>query len=238
MDWKTAKFSDFQELDNQLYPKLPDAYLEGTHLALSDAILHSAIIRKDSYYSQYAYNQMAAFRFIKDHGDLPLTPETILSIYGSMLDSSTKAEWKKSNVYLESSDSFYVTLPADETPKAMEDLCQKYAFPDSPPPELFDKVFEFILDFICIHPFQDGNGRMSALLLQFLLQKCGLRCAVFLPLDLIQNGVYMKRITLQIRKASGAFYGMKPMKYDTYTPFMKEILAQSYLVMLNAVEKV
>ena len=34
-------------------------------------------------------------------------------------------------------------------------------------------VFVFILDFLCIHPFDDGNGRVSRLLTTFLLVKYG-----------------------------------------------------------------
>lgn len=31
----------------------------------------------------------------------------------------------------------------------------------------------FVLDFLCIHPFSDGNGRMSRLLTLLLLYRCG-----------------------------------------------------------------
>lgn len=34
-------------------------------------------------------------------------------------------------------------------------------------------IFVFILDFLCIHPFNDGNGRLSRLLTTFLLIKYG-----------------------------------------------------------------
>lgn len=34
-------------------------------------------------------------------------------------------------------------------------------------------IFVFILDFLCIHPFEDGNGRVSRLLTTFLLLKAG-----------------------------------------------------------------
>ena len=79
---------------------------------------------------------------------------------------------------------------------------------------------------------------MSALLLQFLLQKAGLRCAVYLPLDMLQNGLFRERTSRQIRKASGTFYGMKPMEYDAYIPFMKELLACGYRIMLDAAGKI
>lgn len=61
-----------------------------------------------------------------------------------------------------------------ETPYAVERICEEY-----------DKAINtygidpliaipvFILDFLCIHPFNDGNGRMSRLLTLLLLYKSG-----------------------------------------------------------------
>lgn len=41
----------------------------------------------------------------------------------------------------------------------------------------------FIRDFLCIHPFNDGNGRMSRLLTILLLYKCGYYVGKYISLD-------------------------------------------------------
>ena len=234
MDWGSAALRDYLRLDERLYARLPAAYREGTHLALTSALQHTPTLRSARHQIGRELNVLAAFRFVRDHGDLPLCPGTILSIYGAMLDSGAEAAWKTTSVYFETREGFYVTLPAEETPEAMEELCAKYAFLNDPAPEQFDDIFKFALDFLCIHPFQDGNGRMSVLLMQFLLQKAGLRCALYLPLDLIQNGVYMHLTSHKIREASGVFYGMKPPEYERFVPYIKDLLAKSYQVLLDA----
>ena len=65
-------------------------------------------------------------------------------------------------------------VPAWETPEAMDCLCTAIneAIAD---PELDDLLLipMFILDFLCIHPFNDGNGRMSRLLTLLLLYRTG-----------------------------------------------------------------
>ena len=236
-DWGTAKLQDYLRLDERLDALLPEAYREGTHLALTSALQHAPTLRSKRHQISRSLNLLTGFRFVRDRGDLPLCPETILSIYGA-LDASDEAAWRTDSVYFETREGFYVTLPAEETPAAMEALCAKYACLNDPAPEKFDDIFKFALDFICIHPFPDGNGRMSVLLTQFLLQKAGLRCALYLPLDLIQNGVYMHLTSHRIREASGVFYGMKPPDYACFVPYMKELLAKSYQVMLDAAEQI
>ena len=65
-------------------------------------------------------------------------------------------------------------VPAWETSEAMESLCNAFqvALTD---PELDPLLLMpmFILDFLCIHPFNDGNGRMSRLLTLLLLYRSG-----------------------------------------------------------------
>ncbi len=65
-------------------------------------------------------------------------------------------------------------LPAWETPEAIERLCAAYA--EALTDEELDPLLlipVFILDFLCIHPFIDGNGRMSRLLTLLLLARAG-----------------------------------------------------------------
>ena len=71
-----------------------------------------------------------------------------------------------------------------ETPAAVEKLCEEY-----------DKAINkygidpliaipvFIHDFLCIHPFNDGNGRMSRLLTTLLLYKSGFVIGRYISLE-------------------------------------------------------
>ena len=64
----------------------------------------------------------------------------------------------------------FIPASAKKTPQLIEDLCASYtelcknqSFPD------LLCVATFVFDFLCIHPFRDGNGRVSRLLTTFLL---------------------------------------------------------------------
>ena len=65
-------------------------------------------------------------------------------------------------------------VPALETPEAMESLCSALndALSD-PEMDALLLIPMFILDFLRIHPFNDGNGRMSRLLTLLLLHRSG-----------------------------------------------------------------
>lgn len=75
-------------------------------------------------------------------------------------------------------------VPAWETPEAMDALCEAIddAWNDA---ELDDLLLipMFILDFLCIHPFNDGNGRMSRLLTLLLLYRSGYLIGKYISLE-------------------------------------------------------
>lgn len=65
-------------------------------------------------------------------------------------------------------------VPAWETPASIESICK--AFDEICKNRNYDPLLVipmFILDFLCIHPFSDGNGRMSRLLTLLLLYRTG-----------------------------------------------------------------
>ena len=68
----------------------------------------------------------------------------------------------------------FIPVPAFQTPEAMNELCTNFL--EAWDADRIDKLIlipMFILDFLCIHPFNDGNGRMSRLLTLLLFYKAG-----------------------------------------------------------------
>lgn len=71
-----------------------------------------------------------------------------------------------------------------ETPEAMEGLCNAYERAISS--EMLDSLLlipAFICDFLCIHPFNDGNGRMSRLLTLLLLYQNGYAVGKYISIE-------------------------------------------------------
>lgn len=75
-------------------------------------------------------------------------------------------------------------VPAWETPEAMERLCRAFdeALKD-PEQDALLLIPMFVLDFLCIHPFSDGNGRMSRLLTLLLLYRAGYSVGKYISLE-------------------------------------------------------
>ena len=75
-------------------------------------------------------------------------------------------------------------VPAWETPEAIETLCNTFNDAINDPdmdPLLLMPIF--ILDFLCIHPFNDGNGRMSRLLTLLILYRSGYIVGKYISLE-------------------------------------------------------
>lgn len=81
-------------------------------------------------------------------------------------------------------------VPAKATLAAMDELCLVYRHAidqDHIPP--FVAIAALVLDFLCIHPFRDGNGRVSRLLTLLALYQHGYEVGRYISLErLIEEG--------------------------------------------------
>lgn len=117
---------------------------------------------------------------------IPFTEGVIKQLHRELLkyadkDERHRGEYKKMENSVEMFDEsgksvgvIFETTPAYLTPKRMEDLVGwvGYAFKhEEHHPMLI--IGAFLVEFLAIHPFQDGNGRLSRILTNLLLLKAG-----------------------------------------------------------------
>lgn len=112
--------------------------------------------------------------------DFEINPETILKMHKDMFKYTDLegGHWKVKDNLIEERlpNGQWITrftpVSAAETPFHMRALCDQFnQLWRSNTTDLLILVFAFIFDFLCIHPFSDGNGRMSRLLTVLLLHK-------------------------------------------------------------------
>lgn len=71
-------------------------------------------------------------------------------------------------------ETLFTPLAPYETPEALDKICEEYnRVIGNMEVEPLIAIPVFIHDFLCIHPFNDGNGRMSRLLTLLLLYRAG-----------------------------------------------------------------
>ena len=110
-----------------------------------------------------------------------ITLNTILQLHRDLYKYtgySYGGKFKNSQNYIEETNENdekkirFVPLSPVETPIAIQELCENYnQIVNNEYCDLLVLIPIFILDFVSIHPFNDGNGRMSRLLTLLLLYK-------------------------------------------------------------------
>lgn len=112
---------------------------------------------------------------------LPVTPRTIRRLHAlCMAGSGDAGRYKQiDNEIVELRPGApplvrFRPTPANETPAAIDELCRAYraAIEQRVVPDLM-AVGALTLDFLCVHPFRDGNGRISRLLTLLALYQRG-----------------------------------------------------------------
>lgn len=115
--------------------------------------------------------------------------------------------------------------PASETPEAMEQLELAYieAHSDANINQLL-LIPCVILDFLCIHPFRDGNGRMSRLLSLLLLYKNGFDAGKYVSFEEQINN-HKAYYYESLRQSSAGWES----NHNSYFPFIENFLSTLYM---------
>ena len=119
----------------------------------------------------------------ESYDDIEITENSIKNLHNILLKYSKKDEWHKGD-YKQHSNAveaklpdgsiqiiFETTQPGFPTQDAMRQLIDWYNHDKETHPLVKSALFTY--DFVSIHPFQDGNGRLSRLLSTLLLMKHG-----------------------------------------------------------------
>lgn len=119
----------------------------------------------------------------ESYDNINLTESHIKSLHKNLMKYSVKDEWHKGNYKIHSNAVeasfpdgtrqiiFKTTEAGFATEDAIRELLNWYNSETEVTPLI--KVASFVYDFLSIHPFQDGNGRLSRLISTFLLLKNG-----------------------------------------------------------------
>jgi len=176
-----------------------------------------------------------ALTWIHEQGEkIPISEETILQLHrmtrGEIWDAG-KYKGKDGDIIEKFPDGRsrvrFKTVPAKDTPICMRDLVELYddAVKDRKVPPLV-LLAAFNLDFLCIHPFRDGNGRVSRLLMLLQCYHLGIEVGRYISLErLIEQHKERYYETLQ-QSSQGWHEG----KHDPwpYINYLLSILKMAY----------
>ena len=170
----------------------------------------------------------------ENHNAMQINENEIKNIHRIMEAGNidvTGGEYKVDDNAVVATDSFgnrtirFSPVAASETPFAMEQLMLAYieARNDYAVNQLF-LIPCFILDFLCIHPFSDGNGRVSRLLSLLLLYKNGFDAGKYISFE-EQINKYKNQYYSALYESSQGWHDNK----NEYYPFMQNFIFTLYL---------
>lgn len=135
-----------------------------------------------------------ALNIIHENFDaIPITQNYILQLHKvlySHMNNPMAGQTKSVQNYISATypnghtETLFTPLAPFETPEALERICDEYnRVIGNMEAEPLIVIPIFIHDFLCIHPFNDGNGRMSRLLTTLLLYRNGFYVGKYISLE-------------------------------------------------------
>ena len=129
----------------------------------------------------------------------------------------------------------FIPVPAFQTAEAIDELCAHFL--EAWEANLIDKLIlipMFILDFLCIHPFNDGNGRMSRLLTLLLFYKAGYIVGKYVSMEMLIEKT--KETYYEALQASSVGWHEDKNSYEPFVKYYLGIMLKAYNEFENRVE--
>lgn len=127
-----------------------------------------------------------------NHANIPFTTGVVLQFHRDLYQflQAKGGKWKPVDNEITETQSDgtkivrFKPVPAHQTPDAMETLHKNFdSLWNTGEIEPLLLIPTYVLDFLCIHPFLDGNGRMARLLTLLLLYKAGYELGRYISLE-------------------------------------------------------
>lgn len=164
-----------------------------------------------------------------------ISEDYIKHLHYLMLEQTSEeaGQYKKRNNWIQERDEQgrikvrFVPVNAKDTGDAMNQLLMAYyeARQDTGINRLL-LIPCFIVDFLCIHPFMDGNGRVSRLLTALLLQESGFDIGKYVSID--KKISMFKGNYYQVLSESSEGWHENTNSYEPFMTFFLQILYQCY----------
>ena len=126
-------------------------------------------------------------------------------------------------------------VPAWETAESIDALCEAYRDAKGDVDPLILNAM-FILDFLCIHPFNDGNGRMSRLLTLLLLYQSDYIVGKYISIEKIIEE--SKEMYYEVLQDSSLNWHENENDYKPFVNYMLGVIVNAYKEFESRVELV
>ena len=161
---------------------------------------------------------------------IPPKPAMILQLHQELYKFSGVSyggKYKTTDDESENKTVRFHSVSVQETPKAVEALCQAYeeavCIGEMDPLILIPM---FVLDFLCIHPFNGGNGLMSRLLTLLLLYRAGYIVGKYISIEkLIKES---KETYYETLRQSSLNWQEAVNDYAPFVRYTLEVVAAAY----------
>lgn len=194
----------------------------------------ASIVNKDTEPMNHNEKEIAGYRdalemIHNDYRTLDINSRDLLLLHKTLLEhaqSPYRGQWKTVDNLIVQTDANgirsvrFTPVPANETSASVEQMI--LAFYEARQNANINPLLLipcFILDFLCIHPFNDGNGRMSRLITLLLLYQNGYEVGKYVSLEYMIN----KNKNMYYEKLYESSNGWIDNK-NTYWPFIENFL--------------